>query len=64
MRNKVFTDFYRGRGTRARGSGLGLPICRHIMQAHGGDLEIARSDDSGTTFRLRFPASILQPEPS
>lgn len=63
-RNKVFTDFYRGRGTRARGSGLGLSICRQIMQAHGGDLEVARSDDSGTTFRLRFPASILQPEPS
>ncbi|MGH1348228.1 MAG: sensor histidine kinase [Nannocystales bacterium] len=63
-RNKVFTDFYRGRGTRARGSGLGLSICRQIMQAHGGDLEIARSDDTGTTFRLRFPASILQPEPS
>lgn len=63
-RNKVFTDFYRGRGTRARGSGLGLSICRQIMQAHGGDLEVAHSDDSGTTFRLRFPASILQPEPS
>jgi len=63
-RNKVFTDFYRGRGTRARGSGLGLSICRQIMQAHGGDLEVARSDDTGTTFRLRFPASILQPEPS
>ncbi len=63
-RNKVFTDFYRGRGTRARGSGLGLSICRQIMQAHDGDLEIARSDDSGTTFRLRFPASILQEEPS
>lgn len=63
-RNKVFTDFYRGRGTRARGSGLGLSICRQIMQAHGGDLEVARSDETGTTFRLRFPASILQPEPS
>ena len=63
-RNKVFTDFYRGRGTRARGSGLGLSICRQIMQAHGGDLEVARSDDTGTTFRLRFPASILRSEPS
>lgn len=63
-RNKVFTDFYRGRGTRARGSGLGLSICRQIMQAHGGDLEVARSDETGTTFRLRFPASILQSEPS
>ncbi len=63
-RNKVFTDFYRGRGTRARGSGLGLSICRQIMQAHGGDLEVAHSDDNGTTFRLRFPATILQSEPS
>lgn len=61
-RSKVFTDFYRSPGTRARGSGLGLSICRQIMHAHGGDLEVARSDDDGTTFRLRFPASILRPE--
>lgn len=63
-RSKVFTDFYRSPGTRARGSGLGLSICRQIMHAHGGDLEIAKSDDSGTTFRMRFPASILRPESS
>ncbi len=61
-RTKVFTDFYRGPKSRARGSGLGLSICRQIMQAHGGDLEIARSDASGTTFRLRFPGSILATE--
>lgn len=62
-RSKIFTDFYRSPGTRARGSGLGLSICRQIMHAHGGDLEVARSDEGGTTFRLRFPASILRPEP-
>jgi signal transduction histidine kinase len=61
-RNKVFTDFYRSPGTRARGSGLGLSICKQIMQAHDGDLEIAQSSEDGTTFRLRFPASILQTE--
>lgn len=61
-RSKVFTDFYRSPKTRARGSGLGLSICRHIMHAHGGELEIDKSDDGGTTFRLRFPASILRAE--
>ncbi len=59
-RGKVFIDFYRGPKSRARGSGLGLSICRQIMQAHGGDLEIASSGDQGTTFRLRFPATILR----
>ena len=63
-RNKVFTDFYRSPKTRARGSGLGLSICRQIMQAHDGDLEIAESSPEGTTFRLRFPASILMEEPT
>ncbi len=58
-RGKVFFDFYRGPKSRARGSGLGLSICRQIMQAHGGDLEIARSDEQGTTFKLRFPATIV-----
>lgn len=61
-RNKVFIDFYRGPKSRARGSGLGLSICRQIMHAHGGDIEIARSSDEGTSFRLRFPATILREE--
>ncbi len=41
--------------TRSGGSGLGLAIAREIMQAHGGEVRLAKSDHSGTVFRLEFP---------
>ena len=41
--------------TRAGGSGLGLPIAREIMHAHGGEISIARSDSNGTVIRLELP---------
>ena len=41
--------------TRAGGTGLGLPIAREIMNAHGGEISIARSDGNGTVIRLKLP---------
>ena len=40
---------------RTGGSGLGLPIAREIMHAHGGEISIASSDESGTVIRLELP---------
>lgn len=40
---------------RAGGTGLGLPIVREIMNAHGGDISIKQSDSSGTIIRLELP---------
>ena len=40
---------------RAGGTGLGLVIARDIMRAHGGDISLAETGDTGTTFRLRLP---------
>ncbi len=37
------------------GSGLGLAIVREIMRAHGGEIELAETGSTGTTFRLRLP---------
>lgn len=51
LREKVFTPFFT---TRADGTGLGLPVVRAIVLAHGGDLWM-RSSDAGTTFGLRLP---------
>jgi signal transduction histidine kinase len=41
---------------RPGGTGLGLPIAREIMRAHGGDIELAHTGDDGTVFRLILPA--------
>ena len=40
---------------RHSGTGLGLPIAREIMRAHGGDLSVAKSDATGTVLRLVLP---------
>lgn len=42
--------------SRPGGTGLGLAIAREIMRAHGGDIELDRSDGDGTAFKLRLPA--------
>ncbi|MGH6945460.1 MAG: sensor histidine kinase, partial [Geminicoccaceae bacterium] len=41
--------------TRPDGTGLGLPIAREIMHAHGGEIELAHSGEDGTIFRLALP---------
>jgi signal transduction histidine kinase len=60
QRERVFDDFYRatdptGRGER--GSGLGLSICRKVVEAHGGALSVAESGPEGTTFEMSFAAA-------
>lgn len=54
---RVFQEFYRltPEGSEARGSGLGLALCRRIMALHGGSLHITGSSPEGTTFALSFP---------
>jgi two-component system, OmpR family, sensor kinase len=51
-----FERFHRGTSEPPRpGFGLGLPIAREIARAHGGEVEIEKSDTSGTVFRVRLP---------
>jgi two-component system, NtrC family, nitrogen regulation sensor histidine kinase NtrY len=47
---QIFVPFFT---TKAKGSGIGLPIVRQIMRAHGGTIE-AVSGPGGARFRLRF----------
>jgi len=55
---RLFEKFQRGRdeGTIV-GVGLGLAICRAIVQAHGGDIEARRRLAGGTRIELTLPAS-------
>ncbi len=58
--NRVFERFYRGDPSRSKtveGVGLGLSLAREIARAHGSDLVLERSDESGTTFALLLPLS-------
>ncbi len=46
-------------GTRKGGTGLGLAIAADLVRGHGGKLELKRSDDSGSEFRISLPRGTL-----
>jgi len=39
------------------GTGLGLPICKSLMELHGGSLSVESEPNRGTTLTARFPTS-------
>jgi len=55
---KIFDKFYRAEDSlvhETKGSGLGLPLVRHIMEAHGGWVEGESAPGKGSTFTLVLP---------
>ena len=51
----IFDRFFREDSSRTRkqdGFGLGLPLAREIVRAHGGDVRLLKSDTETTTFEL------------
>jgi signal transduction histidine kinase len=52
--NRIFDAFFT---TKTRGMGMGLAICRSIVEAHGGRLWTARADPYGSIFRIELPTA-------
>jgi signal transduction histidine kinase len=47
--------------TKAHGMGMGLPICRSIVQAHAGRLTVEPLSPYGTRFEVRLPEAVCCP---
>ncbi len=58
----VFEKFYRGPGVRTGGVGLGLAICRGIVQAHGGTIAGENRPGGGALIRIVLP--LVDPPPA
>jgi signal transduction histidine kinase len=55
---KIFEKFYRAEDSLVhdtKGSGLGLSLVRHIMEAHGGSVDVESAPGLGSTFTLSLP---------
>jgi two-component system, sensor histidine kinase and response regulator len=55
----LFDPFRSGREKSSReGLGLGLFIVHHVIEAHGGSIEVVSNEEAGTTVRVRLPRQV------
>jgi two-component system, NtrC family, nitrogen regulation sensor histidine kinase NtrY len=59
LRSRLFEPYTTSRRI-GEGMGLGLAIARKVLLDHGGDLELLRAGDDGTTFRLLLPRAAAE----
>ncbi|WP_341703652.1 ATP-binding protein [Ferrovibrio sp.] len=60
---RLFEPFWQAAAgiRRSEGSGLGLSICRKLIELHGGSITIESAMGAGTTVIVRFPAGTMKP---
>jgi two-component system NtrC family sensor kinase len=64
LQRRIFDPFFTTK-PQGEGSGLGLPLCRNIVQSHGGSLSLTSQPGQGTTVRVTLPvatADVPSPE--
>ncbi|MGA2239947.1 MAG: ATP-binding protein, partial [Candidatus Bathyarchaeia archaeon] len=51
---RVFNPFFT---TKAQGQGLGLAVCKRLMEAQGGTIDVTSQVGEGSTFTLKIPTN-------
>ncbi len=60
--DRVFEKFHRVRTEEAQsGFGLGLSICKYIVEAHGGHIGVSNNADGGADFHFTLPLTSAEP---
>jgi signal transduction histidine kinase len=54
--DKIFDPLFT---TKPKGIGLGLAMCKSIMEGHGGDIGVKSKEGKGTTFTLSLPTRVV-----
>ena len=61
-RDQIFDMFRRLHNQeKYRGSGIGLAICKKVVESYGGQISVTSEPGQGTAFFLSFPSDQLQP---
>jgi len=58
-RSRIFRKFVRGSnasGQGIKGTGIGLAVVKHVVDAHGGEISIESESGQGSTFTIQLPA--------
>lgn len=65
-REAIFDPFFQVDGSATRdigGLGLGLAICRGVVERHGGTIAVRQGEDRGSVFEIRLPAMVSEASP-
>jgi signal transduction histidine kinase len=57
----LFEPYWQAERTKSLGSGLGLPIAKRLIEAHGGEIRVASEVGKGTTFTFTIPLAQESP---
>lgn len=56
--DQIFDRFYRVEGSEKKGSGIGLALCKELVELQNGQISVESEIDHGTTFLVRIPVTL------